>query len=222
MPVPIASTSAIATTRSHLPFRSRHDHRSQNGPRCIGYQWRSEILAGPPGLGASETTRPLLSSITRCATRAISRLWVTTRTAVASAHPLERLAGRLSRLAPAADISAELGVLERGQRGEEVEGLEDEADRLAPEPEELRPRRPGDVLSGDRHPSRGGGIEGSDHVQEGRLATAGGTEDDSELPRLDIQRDLLERRHGHLADPVAARDALELDQWTRRLGGRVA
>ena len=38
------------------------------------------MSAWPPGGGPSETIRPLDSSITRSATRAISRLWVTTST----------------------------------------------------------------------------------------------------------------------------------------------
>ena len=157
--------------------------------------------AGPPGAGASETTRPLESSITRWATRAISRLWVTTSTAVScswvcAVQQLEdlhagtevELAGRLvgeqdrvpgreragdrdalllaagelvrevvgrgSRARPgrasrvatprgvaaAGDVGAELDVLERGQRREQVEGLEDEADRVAAKLEQLASR----------------------------------------------------------------------------------
>ena len=44
------------------------------------YHRRSATSAAPPAGGPSQTTRPLLSSITRSAMREISRLWVTTIT----------------------------------------------------------------------------------------------------------------------------------------------
>ncbi len=70
------------------------------------------------------------------------------------------------------DVDAELDVLERGQRGEEVERLEDEADAVAAEAEQLLARAPRDVLAGDDDPSLGRRVERADHVQQRRLAAA--------------------------------------------------
>ena len=171
------------------------------------YHRRSATSAAPPAGGPSQTTRPLLSSITRSAMREISRLWVTTITVwpargllledVEHLYPgvVVEVAGRLvgdkdrvaggqgagdgdslllttrqlagvvhgGRRAPpgeriltdpgatpvAGDLDCALHVLHRGERGEQVERLEDEGDGVAAQLEQLgrlapvsRARRP--------------------------------------------------------------------------------
>ena len=85
MPTPSASSSAdrespAAGAGARLADAHRTHSRARRR-RLIAHQRRSAISTWPPSGGPSRTTRPLESSITRSATRAISRLCVTTITA---------------------------------------------------------------------------------------------------------------------------------------------
>ena len=81
------------------------------------------------------------------------------------------------------DGETELDVLQRGQPREQVEGLEDEGDRLAAEAEQLSAEAP--VMSCPAITARPavGESRAPIDVQERRLAAAGGPEDDDELVR---------------------------------------
>jgi hypothetical protein len=118
--------------------------------------------------------------------------------------------GRVS--AAAADLGAELNVLERGQAGEEVERLEDEAHGAPPEASELLPRRPGQVDAAHDDAAFGGDVERADHVQQRGLAATGGTEHNEELARAHLEVDSREPVNRAVARPVHAGDAVEPDQ----------
>jgi hypothetical protein len=126
--------------------------------------------------------------------------------------------GRVS--AAAADLGAELDVLERGQAGEEVERLEDEAHGAPAEASELFPRRPGQVDAAHDDAAFGGDVERADHVQQRCLAAAGGTEHNDELARAHLEVDSREREP-RVARPVHAGDAVEPDQGGDNAAPRV-
>ena len=119
------------------------------------------------------------------------------------------------------DVGAELDVLQRRQPGEQVEGLEDEADPAAPEGRQRRAGRAGDVLAGHHDPPLGGRVEGADEVEQRRLAAARGPQHHDELAPVDRQVDVLEGADRRVAHPVAARDPLERDQVAHARGSRV-
>ena len=84
IPTPSASSSAIESTWSRCVRASLSVHRIHSRAlrrRLIADQRRSAISTWPPSGGPACTTRPLESSTPLSATRAISRLCVTTSTA---------------------------------------------------------------------------------------------------------------------------------------------
>ena len=203
MPVPIASTIAIAPTRTQRRRRSRHDHRSQAGPAHLPAQLGDVHRPLRVGrVGDDPAARQLDHTVATCA---ISRLWVTIRTAVPcscvcswsrsrictpvwkSSSPVGSSASRIglppararaiatrccsppesscgnARSVPRARRARassglrragsraprpprELDVLERRRRREQVERLEDEADLVALDAEELGAVGARDVL----------------------------------------------------------------------------
>ncbi len=66
--------------------------------------------------------------------------------------------------------------------------LEDEADFAAAEPGQRRLAQPGRVFSVEHHPSRGGGVERADDVQQGALSGAAGARDGQVLTSLQGKR----------------------------------
>ncbi len=122
-------------------------------------------------------------------------------------------------LAPG-DVDAERDVLEGAQPGEEVEGLEDEADVPPAEGCEPGSRGARDVGAGDDDATARRRVERADEVEQRRLPAARRAEDDDELALADPQVDALERRHGDVAELVAARDAAEVDQRRSSVPGR--
>ncbi len=71
----------------------------------------------------------------------------------------------------------ELDVVEAGGAGEEVEGLEDEADLLVADAGELVVVELGDVVAVEPVFTLGRGVEAADEVHQGGLAGAGGAHD---------------------------------------------
>src|ERR1019366_9879979 len=117
-------------------------------------------------------------------------------------------------------VEAELDVLERRQAREQIEGLKDEADRVAAETAQLRPRRTREIASRDDDAPGAWCVKRPHQVQQRCLAAARGAEHDDELVLRHAQRNGLQRRHRAAADRVLAPHVTELDQ--RRSGGEQA
>ena len=105
---------------------------------------------------------------------------------------------------------------------EQAEVLEDGAD-LAAQPRHLPAREPVDLLAGDVHATRGGAVLTQHQPQEGRLAGAGGADEEDELALLDVDRHLVEGRVGvagvGLGDLLEANHGPEATRWTQaRIG----
>ena len=82
-----------------------------------------------------------------------------------------------------------LHVLLGGQRRDEVERLEDEAVGMAPELRQVALAQLGDVAAFVDQRAAGGTVESAEHLQQRRLAGAGGSLDHEELAVGDLQVD---------------------------------
>jgi len=83
--------------------------------------------------------------------------------------------------------------VQRGGAGEQVEGLEDEADLLVADAGELVIVERGDVVAVEPVAAAGGRVEASDEVHQGGFAGAGGAHDGDVLVVADAQVDAAER-----------------------------
>ena len=114
--------------------------------------------------------------------------------AVVEADELEQAAGaRFDFLAREAfEVEREGHVLDAGERGEEVEELEDEADFVAAEAGEVVIGERGDGLAVDADFAGGGAVEAADQVEEGGLSGAGGADDGDHFAAGDVEVDGIE------------------------------
>src|SRR5580692_2788248 len=78
-----------------------------------------------------------------------------------------------------------LDVLLRAQRRDQVEGLEDEADRGGPDPGDLALPHRAQVLAVEFHGSRGRPVQAAEHLQQGGFAMAGRALDGQPFTVLD-------------------------------------
>ena len=102
-------------------------------------------------------------------------------------------------------------VLVGGQRGEQVEALEDEADLVAAQLRELLLLEPGDLDAVDADPAAGGLVEAGEDVHERALAGAGRAHDGREPALGDVDVDVAQGVHGGVALAVGAREAARRD-----------
>ena len=115
------------------------------------------------------------------------------------------------RSAAAVQPQRQRDVLRDRERGQEVEGLEDEADPLAPQDRQPPLAESGQVGVAERDGAGGGTVEPRGDVQERALARARRAHDRGERPARKLDADAVERDDGavalavHLAD-VAQRD----------------
>ena len=133
---------------------------------------------------------------------------------IAQPDPLQRLAGPLVPLGggdPGVE-QRQLDVLQRRGARQQVEVLEDEADRLVAEVRQLVVGEAGDVLPLQQVAAGGGAVEAAEQVHQRRLARARGPHDGDELALRDLERDAAERRQLDVAHPVDLGDVLQLDQ----------
>ena len=102
---------------------------------------------------------------------------------------------------PTGDVQGQGDVLPGRQGGNQVEGLEHEADALAPQPGQAPLAHGGDLLpvQGDR--PGGGGLQARQAVHEGRLARPRGPHDRGETGARDGDVHPVQRGHGVLAAP---------------------
>lgn len=97
---------------------------------------------------------------------------------------------------------------------EEVGGLEDEPDRVAPEPGELRSRQGGDVAAVHLDAAGGWCEQTAEHRQERRFPRAAGADDGDKLTIVDVEA---HASHGvHDVVPVT----VSLDQSANAQGRR--
>jgi uncharacterized protein YqeY len=109
-------------------------------------------------------------------------------------------------------------ILQRGQDGDEVEGLEDEPDiRVAPVRQfTLRERR--DVRILNQAAAAGRPVDARDEVEQGALARTARSHQGDELPASDIEADAVEGAHLDIALAIQAREFPDLDngRWHGR------
>ena len=113
---------------------------------------------------------------------------------------------RRSRVRHPAVEQRNLHVVEHAQVGDQVEGLEDEADLLVADRGERAIAIAGDRRPVDLHRAPGRRVEQPDQVEQRALAAAGRPHDRDELPFADVEVDVGER---HRLDAIGAVDLLD-------------
>ena len=112
-------------------------------------------------------------------------------------------------LPPLAEIMREphrqQDVLPGAELRHELEGLEDESDRVAAKAREPGLREAGERCAGDDDAPGRRAVEAAEQVEQRRLARSGRANDRHELPRLDLQIDVVKHRARRLPAPVHAR-----------------
>jgi hypothetical protein len=133
--------------------------------------------------------------------------------AAAEADTLQQLlrARAGARIGAPRDQRGKHHVLERRQRRQQVEELEDEAHALAAQPGQLVVREAVVALPVQRDAAAGRGLERADDVQQGALAGARGAHDRDELPALDAEVDAVQGAHLGRALPVDLRQLRRAD-----------
>ena len=144
--------------------------------------------------------------------------------AILETHPIQQFARPEASgiRSSAVEQRGEARVLDDRERGDQVEELEDEADRLPPEKRQLRVvHRPGlapfdeDLpLTRDIKPAR--------QMEERGFSRAAGPHDADELPRAEGDRDPVQRRDLAPPLPIGLTDSAEFDDGlfhSHRLGG---
>ena len=134
--------------------------------------------------------------------------------AVAQPHPVKQHARPLahSRFAALGDNRGQGHVLLGGERGEQVEELEDEADVVAPQRGQLLVVQPLVVAAGDGDRPGGRRFEGPDDVQQGALPGARRSHDRDHLAGLDHEVDAIEGAHLDRALAVMHVQIVRLDR----------
>src|SRR5690606_21794487 len=108
-------------------------------------------------------------------------------------------------------VERELHVFERGQTGEKVEGLKDEADRFAAKLEPFRLREGAQFHAVHADAAVGRRVERPDEVQQRGLAAARRPQHDDELTPRYVKRNRVQRGDRHAAHPITLAYALEMD-----------
>ena len=123
----------------------------------------------------------------------------------------------------AGQVHGQDDVLEQRQRRQQLEELEDDADALAapacqPVLAQLVHR-----LAQHHHLACGGAVDAGDHIEQGGLAAAGGTDDGDKLAGIHLQGNALEDFDLAAAHGIALDDVAQFDHWfgeVRRLHTR--
>ncbi len=136
--------------------------------------------------------------------------------AVGHAHRRQRPFGAAAALGA---VQAGVGerqfdVGERGGAGDEVEGLEDEAELAVAQVGELVLVEVVGVGAVDQVAPAGGDVEAAKDVHQRALAAAGAAHDRDEVAALDAQRDAAQRWHADRADRVGLADVADVDDRT--------
>jgi hypothetical protein len=122
----------------------------------------------------------------------------------------------LVRSAEVGDVMGYFNVAHGGERGQQVEALEDEADLGAAGLGAFCVGEGGEVDAVDQHRAAGGAGETAKDVEEGGFAGAGGTDDGDELAWCDGEVDLAEGGNFQLAGAVGLAQIAGEDDGLRR------
>src|SRR5581483_3911570 len=139
--------------------------------------------------------------------------------AVAQADPLERVARDAAARVLAGEPERKNDVLGRGQRRQQVERLEDEADVTPAEPSKAPLAQARDIGRADAYVPAVGAVEPRRALEQRRLPRAGRAHDRGERAGREGDRDVVERVHDVAARPVRLAHAVERDSRNLR-GGR--
>src|SRR5690348_11499240 len=124
------------------------------------------------------------------------------REAVGDAQPADQVAEPLPVDLGPGQVGREGDVLRRGQRGDQVEGLEDEADLVAAQPGEPGVVEPADLLAADERLPRRRPVQAGHAVHERRLAGPRRAHHRGEPAPFDGHVDAGQGVHGGLPGPV--------------------
>jgi hypothetical protein len=97
------------------------------------------------------------------------------------------------------ELEGEFDVFEGGENGDEVEGLEDEAEVVISPAGEFAFGHGGGLVVEDGEGAVGGAVHAGDEVEEGGFAGAGGAHEGAELAAVDGEFDFVEGEDGGLA-----------------------
>ena len=118
------------------------------------------------------------------------------------------------------EVLGEHDVFKRGEIGDQVELLEDEADLVGAEAVEFGGGHGGDVDVVDLELAGGGAVETADEIDEGALAGAGGAGDGDPLAGDDGEGGVVEGAHDACVACVLAGDVMESNDGAVRRGFR--
>src|SRR5580765_3435176 len=114
--------------------------------------------------------------------------------ALGEPHLAEQLERSLSRTADRDELC--LDVLNRGERRDQVELLEDESERAQAERRELAVAEAGQVPALEDHVARARPVERAEQLEQRRLPGAARALERDELARVELEVDAVERAHG--------------------------
>jgi hypothetical protein len=103
-------------------------------------------------------------------------------------------------------------VFERGELGEQVMKLKDEADILIPELRERVGGHRGEVVPGDLNPSRVGPVESTEEMKQRRFADSRGADDGEHLASADFEVEILKDDDGNLGVAVRLREETTFEE----------
>jgi hypothetical protein len=135
--------------------------------------------------------------------------------AVTEADAGEELAGAREAIAGGVEFVREEDVFERGERGDELIGLEDEADGLAADLGELVLGEIADCGPVEMDVAGGGRVKAGEEAQERGLAAAGRAHDGDELAPGDGEVEALEDVYGARAVANRLAQSVDDDHWLR-------
>ena len=192
-----------------------------------GPEEAEQLGAGPGVEGAGGLVREHdLRTAGECASRGDALLLPAGQLRRTVREPLgepDRLDDRLDpervRLATG-DLDRQHDVLRRGQRRQQVERLEDEADLVAAQQGERLVLQRRDLGVADVDLPGGRPVEAGQHVQQRRLAGAGRAHDRGELTGGEADADVVQRVHGVVAVAVGLADVRRPGGGPRDAGGR--
>jgi hypothetical protein len=116
---------------------------------------------------------------------------------------------------PAGQLCDDGDVLLGGQRGDQVEELEDEADVVPPQVGQLLRVQVRQVAPVDHDPAGGHRLDAAEHVEQGRLAGPGGSQHDHQLAGTQAEGDVSQRVDRGLAGAVDLADTVKPGEHPR-------
>ena len=140
---------------------------------------------------------------------------------LAEVQDLDHLVPPLLRRLPAGQVQRQQDVLLGGQRGQQVEGLEDEADPAAAQQGQGLVVQLGQLHPADLHRAGRGGVQAGQAVHQRGLAGSGRAHDRGELPLAEADGDAVQRADGGGAGAVGLDEVAGQDR-VAALGGRWA